>query len=207
MTDPKHADKQAQVIEDFESLKKTACSVTDVARWFKSHPEMLPGLPEEYYKKAEVYVESYLSIAKIDSPKRTIFAEHILGFTVQYNNGKEAQSGLTQLLNLKISKPDNLEPYIRSDHHVMFDALEWKFVAGEALVSLQDSDFVSAPTRAAIKNVFETHFSNVSWESYLALRQADMLPEDAAGLIKFLERRKPELDVKNNLPVADAPSI
>lgn len=184
---------------EFEKLKKSAKSTKDIAKWFKAHPELIPNLPVELYKRVDVYASDDNGEETTDYQNKTIKVQVRLEFAVDHMTETTAKETLMRITGLKLGRNQNTNPFFQSYYETDLDAREWPFIAADILCSLDEEELDNKRKQTVYKNILETNFPNQRWDAFYALWCAGLVPEKPAELLTLLKQRKP-LNVQLSIP-------
>lgn len=181
------SEQEELLAADFNLLKKTAKGTKDICSWFKKNPTLIPNLSPELYSKVKVYASIDSAQASTDYKNKTIYEELRLEFSVNSVEEKEQKLAFNRVTGLKLGRNSNANPFFQSYYTVKLDALEWPFVALDILSSLDDEELKSKEKQKVFANLLETHFPQHKWETFVALFENGLLPEDPNSLKVFLQ--------------------
>lgn len=182
-------EQEATLVRDFEQLKKTAKSTKDIATWFKSHPELIPGLPLELHKRVDVYASDDNGEETTDYPNKTIHVDLRFEFSVDHTSEKAAKDTITRITGLKLGRNQNTNPFFQSFYDCKLNALEWPFVAAGILSALDEEELGNKRKRLVYKNILEHNFPHHTWEAFYSLWSAGLLPEKPSQIIALLNQQ------------------
>lgn len=170
---------------DFAKLKTTAKSVDDICEWFKQHPQLIPGLAPQFYKNIEVdYASSEQFV--VDVENKTVYEEYVFYFTIQSVDVELETEQLTNVTGLDFRASKNTKPFFRVEYEVTLDIHDWKFLAIEDLLDLDESVFDDPVFGEIYQKAVSIHFPQFSWPTFAALWQAGLVPDDKDEFEAFL---------------------
>lgn len=193
MTTSLTSEQEELLAADFNLLKKNAKGTKDICNWFKKNPALVPNLSPDLYSDVKVFASIDSAQATTDYKNKTIYEELRLEFLVNSVEEKEQKLTFNRVTGLKLGRNSNTNPFFQSYYTVKLDALEWPFVALDILSSLDDEELKIKDKQKVFANLLETHFPQHKWETFIALFENGLLPEDPAELRIFLKAPKLEL--------------
>lgn len=191
MTSALSLQKVSELNQSFSRLKLTAKSAEDIAKWFKKHPEMIPGLPLEHARKLRV--ENSSEEMTYDTKNKTAYDHQNFEFIIESINDKPARKTFSDITGIRLDENTSQlnSAYFAATYLINLDALEWKFVALEALTGMEDEDINDRQFNVIYQNILAKHYPHYQWNTFAALWQADLLPNDADELDRVLKRPAP----------------
>lgn len=182
LTDKQRASLKAK----FDKLKNTAESVEDVAKFFKKNPLIVPGLPNEFASGLDVQI-AHIDIG-MDEGELTIVDQYAFTFDVLEVELDKEYAVFKDLTGLEPGENISNTDHFRAEYNLSFSALEWRFVAAAVLSDLDALDLKTEEDRTMYSNILQAHFPHQSWDAFLSLWHAGLIPDNSEDLIQYMKR-------------------
>lgn len=174
--------------QSFAKLKMTAKSAQDICKWFKKHPQLIPGMPMEHVKRLKIDASS--DEVTYDQKIKTAYDHQKFTFDIESVDVKPAKKLFADVTGFKLGQ--NLSEanilYFTAEYQLDLDAREWKFVALEALTGIEAEDINDPKFSPIYQNILAHHYPHYDWATFVALWQGDLLPNDPEDLDAVLKR-------------------
>lgn len=193
-------DHVTRLSKEFAELKLTARGPADLKHWFKTHPYLIPKLAEQHHDFITINVSK--RNARFDFDRNTKLEDYNFEFYIQSVPSDEQAGILKSITGFDFSADINKDTFFLSSYTDTLDANDWRFIAVDTLTNVAESELQSHRRVSVFKNLIETHFPHLSWDAYLGLHQADLLPQEQDAMWTFLHGRNienPKLYIPHDL--------
>lgn len=189
-----------QTTASFNTLKQTARSHADLAAWLQDHPELFPSLPAAYYDQLCVTVDA--TELFIDTETRSMSQQVEIICSVPDDDTDDTVDPLAMVTSWDLST-QRQELLFTRNLTIELSALEWPYVAADALFEMASLDQLDNEDKATVSNILAMNFPGLSWKTFRSLVASDLAPTDIEPFAAWLFTHRQVAPLAVELPLLE----